>query len=551
MSVLVLLLLALPLALAASPGCQTPRVAREAETRVPLTPLAENVFKAQLDSLAPERGEDALIRRSVRAFYERRGYSLAWAGKGGEERADAFRAVLDGADREGLEPADYTIPGVAGESPALDLALTRTFIRFARDLSRGRVDPSRIDRNWRATPRELDLAAALEDAIRTGDFKAAAERLAPKHAAYAALRTELSRYRELAASGGWASVPDGPTLKPGIGAEPARLRALARRLEREGYLESDGESRGARYGPPLSGAVSAFQRRHGLDGDGVLGPRTLAALNVPVEARVRQIEINMERWRWLPNDMGDRHIFVNVPSFRLSLVERGRESLGMNVIVGKAGWSTPLFSDRMTHLILNPSWNVPHSIAVDEILPKLVQDPGYLKTKNFQVTRAGVPVDPATVDWPKVSARGFPYHLRQLPGPENPLGRVKFMFPNTFSVYLHDTPTGNLFRRSERAFSHGCIRIERPIDLAEHLLGPDPPWNRERILKAIASGSQQVISLRRAVPVYILYWTAFVNTEGAIEFHHDLYNADRHLDAALAASRPAGHAPRPRVTQKF
>jgi murein L,D-transpeptidase YcbB/YkuD len=261
------------------------------------------------------------------------------------------------------------------------------------------------------------------------------------------------------------------------------------------------------------------------------------ALNVPAAARVRRIEINMERWRWLPRELEERYILVNLANFALDVVEYGRSALTMRVVIGKPERRTPFFSADMTYLVLNPHWYVPPTIAIQDKLPLIRRDSNYLARQHFKLFRSGdngvTRVDPLSVDWSAVSARNFPYRLRQNPGSRNALGRVKFMFPNPYHVYLHDTPSRELFAKTERAFSSGCIRLEKPIELAEYLLRDDPNWSRQRILTTIERGAEQVVPLPTTIPVHLLYWTAWVDEQGLVNFRQDIYERDKVLEKAL------------------
>ncbi|MFY9826312.1 MAG: L,D-transpeptidase family protein, partial [Thermoanaerobaculia bacterium] len=296
-----------------------------------------------------------------------------------------------------------------------------------------------------------------------------------------------------------------------------------------------------RYDEAVAAAVSHFQSRHGLEPTGKVGNDTLAELNVPAEARVRQIAANLERWRWMPASLGDRYIQVNIPDFHLDVVEDGQVPLSMRVIVGKPKSHTPNFSGRMTYLELNPNWNLPDDIAANEIAPKLATDPGYLASHDMELIRGWggkeEVADPATVDLAKLG-KGSPYRVRQRPGADNSLGQVKFMFPNPFDVYLHGTPSRSLFARTVRSFSHGCVRLEKPEELAAYLLKDDPKWSLEAIQSAIASGEHQTLSLRKPLPVYILYWTAWVDPDGTVELRRDLYGHDAAVAQALAHEPP-------------
>ncbi|HEX5760666.1 MAG TPA: L,D-transpeptidase family protein, partial [Thermoanaerobaculia bacterium] len=299
----------------------------------------------------------------------------------------------------------------------------------------------------------------------------------------------------------------------------ARRRARAEAAEREAAAAEPPPP--AVYDAAVEQAVRRFQARHGLEATGTVGKDTLAALNVPAAARARQLEVNMERWRWMPASLGERHIFVNVPAYALRLVEGDRTVLAMKVIVGKDQSRTPAFSDQMTYLELNPYWNVPPSIYNEEIAPKVAADSSYLARNDMEYVEDGGSV-----------------RVRQRPGPANPLGQIKFMFPNQFNIYLHDTPADHLFDVAERGFSHGCIRIEKPMELAEYLLRDDPKWSRAALQEAIDSGESRSLKLPRPIAVHILYWTAWVEPDGTVQFRDDLYGHDATLDRALAEEPP-------------
>jgi murein L,D-transpeptidase YcbB/YkuD len=291
-------------------------------------------------------------------------------------------------------------------------------------------------------------------------------------------------------------------------------------------------------------AVRQFQRQHGLGVDGVLGFETVAALNVSAETRAQQIAVNMERWRIFPQDLGPRHIDVNIPDFTLEVVEEGRPVIQMKVVVGKMmeEKNTPTFSAAMNSLVLNPYWYVPESIAQKELFPMSRKDPGYFANHGFVIRRVAVGEkqnsDLNAADGTKTAAKTYRYLLRQEPGPKNSLGRVKFMFPNAYGVYLHDTPAKELFNRRIRTFSHGCIRVEKPIDLAEYILRGTPEWTRETILATIEQQKMRTIQLAEPVPVYIQYWTAWVDREGMMQFRNDIYGYDGLPDARLPTTPP-------------
>jgi murein L,D-transpeptidase YcbB/YkuD len=301
------------------------------------------------------------------------------------------------------------------------------------------------------------------------------------------------------------------------------VRRLRARLAAEGYLPAAPEAQGSDlYDPALAGTVQRFQHFHGLEPNGKVDAPTLAELDIPAAGRVQQIQVNLERWRWLPNDFGARYIKVNIPEFKMELVDGGKTALEMRVVVGKAQRNrTPVFSDKMDYLELNPYWNIPADIVKNEIEPGLAQDPSYLERKNMEVV-----------------TDGGQQRYRQRPGADNALGQVKFMFPNQFDIYLHDTPADHLFAKAERDFSHGCIRLEKPLDLADYLLKDDPKWTPEAIRAAIATGEQKTVSIPRPLPVHILYFTAWVEEDGTVEFRPDVYGADEKLIQALAKEPP-------------
>ena len=339
------------------------------------------------------------------------------------------------------------------------------------------------------------------------------------------------------ASGHFSTAAEEGVSRHPQGERGPRVAALRARLIASGDLGPDEGGDPEIFDEAVDQGVRRFQTRHGLTADGAVGPATLAALNVPVEERVRQIELNMERWRWLPEDLGKKHILVNIAAFGLEVVEEGETVLAMRVVAGKKARDTPVFSGRMTYLVLNPHWHIPHTIAVRDMVPQAKKDPGYLDRQGIRVFRNWEDLAPEirseTIDWAEITSRNFSFKLRQDPGPLNALGRVKFMFPNRFAVYLHDTPVRKLFERSRRDFSSGCIRVENPMDLAAYVLRGDPKWGREQLLSAIESETTRIVWLPEPIPVHLLYWTAWVDQDGKVQFRLDVYGRDGPLDLAL------------------
>lgn len=479
---------------------------------------------------------------AVAKVYADRGYAPIWAGEQGLRlgAATLVEAFLRAGD-DGLEPDEYLPQRAASGSSAsaADLAkaeveLSAALVRYATDLKVGRLAPTRTDSRGNVLRKEIDAAAILTEAAAANDLGAYLRSLAPANRLYAGMRRSLTEYRRAAARGGWPE-PAPDRLEPGSAGEPvARLREI---LRATGDLISFAEGQGgAPYDEALANAVRSFQERHGLMADGVVGAETRDAMAVGVEERLRQILLNMERVRWLPDDLGDPHLMVNLAGFTLSYVEGGSDAMTMRAIVGKPGRSSPEFSGLITYLEVNPSWSVPRIITVEDLLPKIRKDPRFLANNGFSLRTAnGGSVDAESVNWSAVRADSFPYSLRQRPGPSNALGQVKFMFPNSFDVYLHDTPARGLFSQPVRAYSSGCIRLEKPVELAAKLLEPNGNWGMERLRAAVARGETRSVILSRPVPVHLTYLTSWRDADGTIQFRPDIYGRDREMDAALIA----------------
>jgi L,D-transpeptidase YcbB len=484
-------------------------------------------------------------------FYRGRGYEPAWVGEMGPRPvADSLIWALEGAVWEGLEPAHYHLDRIreinvsirrgrlGGGTPDasrlidLDLLLTDAFLSYASDLARGRVDPRTIHPEWNTTRRSVDLVPELDMALATGHVGATLEKLLPEHPGYDRLRRALAEHREIAAAGGWPTLP-GRTLTPGMRDRDVAL--LRERLRMTGDLQTPPRRRGEDvYDGEVEDAVRRFQARHALATDGVVRLETSGYLNVPVEDRIRQIERNMERWRWLPRDLGERYILVNIAGFEMHVMEGDSSIFHSRVLAGQRYRKTPVFSDRMTYLVLNPTWTIPPGILEQDKLPLIRRDVSYLARNNIRVLGSnGQVIDPGTINFDRLTGNTG-YRFRMDPGPENPLGRVKFMFPNEHHIYLHDTPDHEHFDLTWGAVSSGCIRVERSMDLAELLLSDSPGWTRERIETQAASGPvEQRVSLRRPLPIHILYWTAWVDPDGALHFRPDVYERDDAIDEAL------------------
>ena len=349
---------------------------------------------------------------------------------------------------------------------------------------------------------------------------------------YSRLQNALLIYKKIADHGGWPPVSKGATLKKGDRGE--RVSDLKRRLIVTGDLISEGTREETAFDEELHNSVIRFQRRHGLKEDGVIGPETIKTLNVPAEKRIHQIEINMERLKLMPKDMDQRYIAVNIAAFELEVVENENTVINMKVIVGRPYWRSPLFSAKMTHLVFNPSWYVPNSIAIREVLPKVKKESGYLVKEGIKVFEKEKgyrkALDASAINWADVTADNFKYRFVQVPGILNPLGKIKFVFPNEYNVYLHDTPAKVLFEKSSRAFSHGCIRIEKPVELAEYLILDDPAWTSERVLAMIDSVKEVKTKIPSPVNIHVLYLTAWVDKDNVLQFREDVYGRDKRIE---------------------
>ncbi len=453
-------------------------------------------------------------------------------------RAYDLLDVIFHAENEGLDPSDYYLDKIKkywnsaglGESVYLDLLLSAAFYRYSTHVYSGRFDPRELDVDWHIKNKPLDIPKLFTDAANNESIAPLLQQLPPQHSAYQWLKKQLRHYRDLEKQGGWQKLEWGPVLERDM--QHKQVVQLRQRLEMTQDLDKDLLPDMDIFNHGLQQAVRRYQARHGLEVDGKVGPQTRRSLNISAGERVTQIRINMERWRWMQRDLGKRYLIVNMAGFELYIMENGLEVLSMPVIIGKSYRSTPSFSGVVSYMEYNPYWTIPINLVFADIIPRQIKDPSYLTKRSIKLYRGWAnprEVDPQTVDWNKLDKDRFPYWLRQEPGPKNALGQVKFIFSNPYEVYLHGTPDKHLFDRVVRTFSSGCIRVKDPVRLAAYLLNDGSQQKQEEVLANIHLGTNQGVTLPIAIPIYLVYWTAWVDQDGAMNFRDDIYNRDSQL----------------------
>ena len=478
-------------------------------------------------------------------IYDPRNYLPAWNNQ--RQIGELVKAIKATA-ADGLDPSDYHLervesiygdllaghPASPQKRAVQDLILTDSLARLGYHQLFGKVNPYTLDPHWnfRREFNDIDPAIAIQNAIDSPSLTEFLSNIFPRGWFYRKLQAALADYRQIAANGGWPVIADGPTLKPG--GSDVRLPVLAQRLIISGDLAPrDAVDKPTIYDESLQQAVRHFQGRHGLDTDAVVGPATLRAMNVPVEKRVKQLEVNIERARWVLDDIEDDFVLVNVAGFQVYVFRNRKVVWKTKVQVGSTYHQSPIFRDEIKYVVINPTWTVPYSISTKEILPKIKRDPNYFANRDFDLKdKNGKIINPSSVNWATITAKNFPFWLVQRPSPNNALGRVKVMFPNEHAVYLHDTPSKALFSKAERAFSHGCIRVENPFDFAEQLLGGDG-WNQKKFQQVLDEGKTKSVLLSKPMTVLLLYWTAMVTPEGVVHFYNDVYSRDKNIADAL------------------
>ena len=451
-----------------------------------------------------------------------------------DQATHALEFIADAASH-GLNPNDYhhdllqQLEPELNESDAhlFDLILSDGLLKLIRDMSVGRLDPGVVDPKWSIPRASFNATAFLQHALSTNNFKASLSSLIPVSQQYLQLKAAAERYQHHIKLGGWQKIPATPTLR--IGDEHINISAIRDRLSfDDASINRTRPSKRNYYDKELEQVIKQFQRRHSLDADGIIGPATLRAMNVSAIERLQQININLERLRWLPNDLGDRYIMVNLANYRLTAIEDDQVKLNMRVIVGKTKRSTPSFSSQMTHIVLNPKWYVPNKLARKDLLPRQQASSGYFERYNFRVFNyedgIKTEINPNSVDWKALSEHDFPYSLVQDPGKKNALGQLKFILPNPWKIYLHDTPSKSLFNKNQRNFSSGCIRVEDPLALAGFSLGRNNM--QHPLLDIISSNENYSAKLEQPLSVYAIYATVWLN-ENEVMFSPDSYQRDQ------------------------
>ncbi|MFC5270284.1 L,D-transpeptidase family protein [Adhaeribacter terreus] len=512
---------------------------------------------AQLDSVqvidyVKKHPEFKEHEKLVRVFYRDRGWKLGWF-KNGKlvPQANSLLDFIGRAEEEALNPKDYQFmdyrkmfkdyEDTRNEAERLkkqqeiDVALTASYFNYGSDFYRGIVNPRKTEGiSWRVKRNKIKLNKALQTILKERESRYPYYEFAPLHEDYKHLRTALKRYREMQSKGPWPQIPEVKNLK--LGDQSPVVNNVRKRLLLE-YDPAKASSFSAKtdtvFDESLDQLVRKFQEINGLAVDGVVGGETLKAMNVSIDDRIEQIIINMERWRWIPKRFGDKYILVNIPEYMLRVYENDKEALNMKVVVGKTLNSTPIFSDKLEYVVFSPYWNVPASILENEVKPAMLRNPNFIASQDMEIVSGSGKnlqrISPSSIDWANVNGKTFKYLIRQRPGPKNSLGLVKFMFPNEYNVYLHDTPFDKLFSQTERGFSHGCIRLEQPAKLANYLLKNKPGWNESKIEEAMNAREEQWVNLKEKVPVYIVYFTSWADADGNVHFRKDLYGHDKDL----------------------
>jgi murein L,D-transpeptidase YcbB/YkuD len=517
----------------------------------------QNALREQVVALATGQqpavleGAPVVATDLIPTVYAARDFRPAWSDA---RRVEALRAALQTVELHGLEPADYRAAaldraaealrtGTAGtpqEQARLDVALTDSLAQLLTHLRHGKTDPLRFYADWKIAPEDEvpDLGAELSATLQSGDIQGAVSRAIPTYPAYQRLVKALKDYRALQAGAGWPTVSAGDTIRPGESSP--RIREVRARLRASG--EFHGNLKSEVYDAELADAVKRFQASHGLGADGALGKKTIAALNVSIGERVDQIRVNLERMRWALHALRGTYVVVDIAGYDVTFVRDDKVAWKARAQVGQPLRKTPVLRSHFTDIVLNPNWTVPPTVIDQDIIPAARKDPEIVNKKGLRIyDKERNELDPYAVDWSLYNGKNFPYRLRQDPGEANSLGRIKFNFPNRHAVYMHDTPKKAYFERTERAFSSGCIRVEKPLELAELLLDDPQRWTQAQVEGVIGQGKTRTLLLKKPIPVLVLYATVDVDEQGRVRFKPDIYDKDRLvLDELRKPSRSYG-----------
>jgi L,D-transpeptidase YcbB len=523
----------------------------------PLAQEIQNRFHGHSSDRLLSVGLDSLYSpESLYRFYEGRSYQPAWSNKTGVlPAADSLVSVLDDAVQEGLTPDDYHLAALKPllldnrrnqanqqlislpNRADLDLILTDAFFMYASHLAEGKIDPDSLKPRWTVDGRQKEYSSLLEQAFVSSSIRSSLLSLLPRHTLYTDLREVLLSMEARPKKVAWGMVPSGPSMRGGDTGK--RVFALKNRLWISGDLGSRSGGSSDEFDSTLVDAVRLFQSRHGLDVTAIVDSATVLELNRPLESRIEQIKANLERWRWMPHDLGLKYIRVNIPDFRLTVVDGGREAMTMKVVLGLPEWQTPVFSAQIAQVLFNSHWMAPEDIVEKELINYMKADSNYLRNNNMTLWRGSgdslVRIEPKTIRWEEMNEKTIDFHLRQEGGPQNIMGQVKFLIPNKFNIYLHDTPYREDFTKNIRMFSHGCIRLERPFDFAAYVLSDFPDWSRERIDTVVAQNREHSLLLIHPIPVHVLYYTVWKGKDGSVQFRDDYYGLDRRLWVAMSS----------------
>ncbi|MFD0976391.1 L,D-transpeptidase family protein [Salinimicrobium gaetbulicola] len=489
------------------------------------------IIESQLQEISPD------LSAETETFYKNRDFKTAWQKEGNRK---TFLELLEKVEEEGLTPGDYqedklleilSSTEAASEKIAqMDIYLTDAFFKYAHDLYFGKLEPRELYKNWGVSRKPIDLPGLLEKGLGNNDISATFNQLRPSHPIYSQLKSALEEYKLLKEKEqAFQKVEKGGFIKPGE--KDSRVRSISKRLQELQLLPDSINVSDSIYSEALQESIKKFQKNKGLQVDGIIGNSTIAELNMTPTERYNQILANLERWRWYPRDLGEHYILINIPDFRLAVVKDGDTVRTHNVIAGSRARQTPVFTDTLEYIVINPQWNIPPTIKKEDVIPRAAKDPSYISSHNMKVIgRDGKTLDPATIDWS--SSQVYSYNYVQRAGPSNPLGQVKIIYPNKYLIYLHDTPAQNLFSQNQRAESSGCVRVENAVDLSGYILNDQPDWQEEKIREAIASGVTKQVKINRPIQVHHFYWTAWRAGNKTV-FTEDVYNLDKEIYSRL------------------